>query len=269
MERRTFISAAVALGATGILCGCARISPDQLAATALPSASLAPLPVTAPGPQLIAFDPGRISRAGVPSGPIYGLPDSNTDVIAWTVDDGFGDEVTQAYARFVADSGIRMTFFVCAEAPGWSNSAPILRPLVESGQVQIANHTRTHSNLLSLSDAEIQKDLLDNNALIGNIFGVDSRPYFRPPFGKYDDRVAAAAAAVGYTVPVLWNATLSDAGEIPPETLMSFADRYMRSGNILLGHANFWPVTVLFPRLVGVLEDRNLMAVTLNDIYGA
>lgn len=269
MDRRTFISAAVALGATGLLCGCARISPEQLAATALPAASLAPLPVTAPGPQVIAFDPGRISRAGVPSGPIYGLPDSSTDVIAWTVDDGFGDEVTQAYARFVADSGIRMTFFVCAEAPGWSHSAPILRPLVETGQVQIANHTRTHSNLLNLSDAEIQQDLLDNNALIGNLYGVDSRPYFRPPFGKYDDRVAVAAAAVGYTLPVLWNATLSDAGEIPPETLMSFADRYMRNGNILLGHANFWPVTSLFPRLVGVLEERNLMTVTLNDVYGA
>jgi peptidoglycan/xylan/chitin deacetylase (PgdA/CDA1 family) len=268
MDRRTFISAAVALGATGLLCGCARVSPEQLA-DALPQASLAPLPVTAPGPQLIPFDPSRISRQRIPSGSIYSLPDTTTDVIAWTVDDGFGDEVTQAYARFVRDSGIRMTFFVCAEAPGWSNSAPILRPLVESGQVQIANHTRTHSNLLNLSDAEIQKDLLDNNALIRDIFGVDSRPYFRPPFGNYDDRVAAAAAAVGYTVPVLWNATLSDAGEIPPETLMSFADRYMRSGNILLGHANFWPVTVLFPRLVGVLEDRNLMTVTLNDIYGA
>lgn len=251
------------------MCGCARLSPDQLAAAALPVASLAPLPVTAPGPQAIAFDPSRISRQSVPNGSIYELPNDNTDLIAWTVDDGFGDEVTQAYARFVRDSGIRITFFVCAEAPGWSHSAAILRPLVESGQVQIGNHTRTHSNLLNLSDAEIQKDLLDNNALIGNLFGVDSRPYFRPPFGNYDDRVAAAAASVGYTVPVLWNGTLSDSGEIPPETLMSFADRYMRSSNILLGHANFWPVTVLFPRLVGVLEDRDLMTVTLNDVYGA
>ncbi len=268
MERRTFISAAVALGATGLLCGCAGVSPDQVV-DALPEATLAPLPVTAPGPQVIPFDAARIVRQPVPSGSIYGLPEANNDVIAWTVDDGFGDEVTQAYARFVADSGIRMTFFVCAEAPGWSNSAPILRPLVETGQVQIANHTRTHSNLLNLSDAEIQKDLLDNNALIGNLYSVDSRPYFRPPFGNFDSRVAAAAAAVGYTVPVLWNGTLSDSGEIPPETLMSFAERYVRAGNILLGHANFWPVTALFPRLVGLLEDRNLMTVTLNDVYGA
>ena len=268
MERRTLISAAVALGAAGLMCGCARVSTEQLV-DALPQATLAPLPVTAPGPQVIPFDASRIVKQPVPNGSIYGLPESNTDVIAWTVDDGFGDEVTQAYARFVADSGVRITFFVCAESPGWSHSAPILRPLVETGQVQIANHTRTHSNLLNLSDAEIQRDLLDNNALIGNLFGVDSRPYFRPPFGNYDDRVAAAAAAVGYTVPVLWNGTLSDAGEIPPETLMSFADRYMRSGGILLGHANFWPVTVLYPRLVGVLEERNLMTVTLNDVYGA
>ena len=142
MERRTLISAAVALGAAGVMCSCARVSSEQHA-EALPQATLAPLPVTAPGPQVIPFDPARITRQPVPGGPIYDLPDANSDVIAWTVDDGFGDEVTQAYARFVADSGVRMTFFVCAESPGWSHSAPVLRPLVESGQVQIANHTRT------------------------------------------------------------------------------------------------------------------------------
>ena len=269
MDRRTFISSAVGLGATALWCGCARLSPSDLAATALPQASLGPLPVTAPGPQVIPFDAGRIVRQGVPSGPIYGLPEGSKDIVAWTVDDGFNSDVTVAYAEFVRDSGIRMSFFVCGKAESWANAAPILRPLVESGQVQMANHTHMHSNLLNLSDGQIQADLMENHEIIRGLFGVDAKPYFRPPFGFYDDRVAAAAAGVGYTVPVLWNATLSDSGEIPPPTLMQFADRYMKADNIVLGHANAWPVTTLYPQLLRILEDRNLMAVTLNDVYGA
>jgi peptidoglycan/xylan/chitin deacetylase (PgdA/CDA1 family) len=269
MDRRTFISSAVGLGATALLCGCARLSPSDLAATALPQASLGPLPVTAPGPQVIPFDASRIIRQGVPRGSIYGLPAGSKDIVAWTVDDGFNTDVTISYAEFVRDSGIRMSFFVCGKASSWAQVAPILRPLAESGQVQMANHTHMHSNLLNLTDGQIQDDLMTNDGIIRSLFGVDAKPYFRPPFGFYDDRVAAAAAAVGYTVPVLWNGTLSDAGLIPPETLMQFADRYMKSDNIVLGHANYWPVATLFPSLLRILEDRNLMAVTLNDVYGA
>lgn len=205
----------------------------------------------------------------MPSGTLYGLDSPGTGLIAWTVDDGFDEQVTKSYAEYVRDTGMRITFFVCAAAPGWTTAQPILQPLIESGQVQIANHTRTHADLVTQSDAEIQDTLMTNNELIKNLYGVDPRPFFRPPFGSYDERVVRAAAGVGYTVPVMWNGTLSDSGAIPPETLMTFADRYMTDGTILLGHANAWPVTVLYPRLTKMLEDRNLMSVTLNDIYRA
>jgi peptidoglycan/xylan/chitin deacetylase (PgdA/CDA1 family) len=123
--------------------------------------------------------------------------------------------------------------------------------------------------MVDATDDFIREDLMRNHDEITRIFGVDARPYFRPPFGVYDARVADVAASVGYTVPVLWDGTLSDSGFIEPELLVDFASRYMEAGRILLGHANQSPVLTVFPELVGILEDRGLVTVTLNDVYRA
>jgi peptidoglycan/xylan/chitin deacetylase (PgdA/CDA1 family) len=131
----------------------------------------------------------------------------------------------------------------------------------------MANHTWTHSDLLTLDDVAIQQDLMINDDFIRATFGVEAKPYFRPPFGRYDDRVVAAAAAIGYTVPVLWYGSLSDAGEIPPDILLQYAREWLLPQHIVIGHANFSPVTTVFPQLAQVIADRGLQPVTLDDVW--
>ena len=269
MHRRSFIAGVAGVGITGVLAACAPLRSGLGAdAEILPSGWLAPLPAANPGPQILPIDPA-MPRFSKPSGSIYSLPSSVGNPIAWTVDDGWGSDVVEAYANFARDTGARITFFMCGKASSWSKSAAILKPMVDTGQVQIANHTHNHIRMVDASDDQIRAELMSNHDVITQLFGVDARPYFRPPYGVYDDRVARVAASVGYTVPVLWNATLSDSGEIDPEILLSFADRYMQAGNILLGHANYWPVTTVFRQLTGILEDRGLATVTLNDVFAA
>ncbi|MFZ4078274.1 MAG: polysaccharide deacetylase family protein [Microbacteriaceae bacterium] len=268
MLRRTFVAAATGAAVTAVLAACAPMRAVVNVTDSLPSGFLGDLPVAAPGPQILPLDPA-MPTSSVPSGPIYSLPDNVGNAIAWTVDDGFGAEVVDGYAEFARRSGARLTFFICGKAPGWEDAANKLKPLVESGQVQIANHTHSHFRMVDATDDFIREDLMRNHDEITRIFGVDARPYFRPPFGVYDARVADVAASVGYTVPVLWDGTLSDSGFIEPELLVDFASRYMEAGRILLGHANQSPVLTVFPELVGILEDRGLVTVTLNDVYRA
>lgn len=262
------MAAATGMGVSAFLAACAPTKGEVETVQALPSGFLGDLPVAAPGPQILPLDPA-MPTFPVPSGSIYSLPSAVGNAIAWTVDDGFGADVVDGYAEFAKRSGARITFFICGKAPGWADAADKLRPLVESGQVQIANHTHSHFRMVDATDDFIREDLMRNHDEIVKIFGVDARPYFRPPFGVYDDRVASVAASVGYTVPVLWDGTLSDSGLIEPSLLVDFASRYMEAGNILLGHANQWPVVSVFPELVGILEDRGLVTVTLNDVFRA
>lgn len=224
----------------------------------------APAPETAPEPPAAP----QIPKYDLPDEPIFSLPEDIGDYLAWTVDDGADPDVTMAYAQFAEQTGTRLTFFVNGVyEDSWRDAAPVLAPLIASGQVQIANHTLTHASLTDASDAAIQDELMRNHEVIEDIFGVDARPYYRPPYGYRDERTDAAAAAVGYTAPVMWYGSLGDSGLLTPEVLMGEADKWLLPGHIVLGHANAPTVTGLFPQLLDILAERNLQTVTLDDVY--
>ncbi|WP_223263275.1 polysaccharide deacetylase family protein [Arthrobacter sp. NamB2] len=202
----------------------------------------------------------------LPPGAITGLP-SSEQVLAWTVDDGSDSEVVRLYIEFARRSGTRLTFFLNGSYPGWSEHAEDLRPLVASGQVQLGNHTWSHAALTGLSDADIVAELQRNHEFISSTFGVDPRPYYRPPYGYRDHRTDAAAASIGYTSPVMWYGSLADSSLRSDQEIIDLAQQWFRPAHIVIGHLNFVPVTRVFPELQQIIADRGLTTVTLNDIF--
>ena len=108
-------------------------------------------------------------------------------------------------------------------------------------------------------------ELQRNHDFIADLFGVDARPYFRPPFGFHDERVDAIAADLGYTVPTLWYGSLADSAEIPAEKIVELATEWFQPQHIVIGHLNWLPVTTVFDRLRALVVERGLTTVTLND----
>ncbi|MGR0318442.1 polysaccharide deacetylase family protein [Agromyces sp. ZXT2-3] len=213
------------------------------------------------------FPAPELARVAVPAGALTELPSDAGPVMAWTVDDGTDSSVVGAYTAFAAARGIRLTYFVNGTYPSWDENADAIRPLVERGQIQLANHTWSHPDLTTLSDAEIQWQLQHNHDYLQTVYGVDARPFFRPPYGLHDARVDAAAAEVGYTVPTLWYGSLGDSGAIPEQQIVDLADEWFAAGRIVIGHLNHDPVTRVFPRLEQFLDERGLQTVTLNDVF--
>lgn len=187
--------------------------------------------------------------------------------MAWTVDDGSNSEVLARYLAFAKESGVRLTFFLNGSFPAWTENAAALAPLVASGQIQLANHTWSHPDLTSLSDAQIIEDLQINHDFIASTYGVDARPFYRPPFGYRDERTDAAAASIGYTCPVLWYGSLADSGLITEQQVLEFATTWFLPQHIVIGHVNHLPVTNVFPQLLDLLTSRGLTTVTLNDVF--
>ncbi|MHB1172619.1 MAG: polysaccharide deacetylase family protein, partial [Lacisediminihabitans sp.] len=134
-------------------------------------------------------------------------------------------------------------------------------------QVQLANHTWSHPSMLKLSDSGVVQELSRNDDFIRKTYAVDPKPYFRPPFGFHDARVDRVAASIGYSTPVLWYGSLSDSGPITVDQLKGFADKWMLPQHIVIGHANFLPVTQCFDYLVELIRSRGLQPVTLNDVF--
>ncbi|NQX26417.1 polysaccharide deacetylase family protein [Microbacteriaceae bacterium VKM Ac-2854] len=271
MRRRDLLTLASAVPLTA-LAGCAaQATPDPTTAT--PTHTPRPTPATAqtaapvPTPTPTAVAP-QIEKIALP-GPGQGLYDVGVDgdYLMWTVDDGGDAEVIRRYAEMARDSGTRLVFFPNAKYSGWAESADILRPLVESGQVQIGNHTYSHADLTSLTDQGIIDELTRNDNELSAIFGVSTKPYYRPPFGYRNDHTDAVAASIGFTTPVMWYGSLSDSGLITEQQVLDFADQWFLAGHLIIGHANFLPVTEVFPQLLQLLKDRGLQTVTLDDVY--
>lgn len=201
------------------------------------------------------------------TGPQTGLPGEGK-YIAWTVDDGADPEVVRAYAEFAHRTGTRLTFFINGQYPAFKQHRDLLLPLVKSGQLQIANHTYSHAALTSLTDEQIVHELTRNDEEIVRLFGVSSKPYFRPPYGYYDERVLAAAASCGFTRPVLWYGSLADSSNISSAEVYAYAEKYALAQHIVIGHLNYRGVVSELDHIRALLDRRGLMTVTIRDYYG-
>jgi len=195
------------------------------------------------------------------------LPKSDSPQIAWTVDDGCSAESIDSYIQLATENDLRFTFFVYSEMAPWKSQAEVLRPLVDSGQIQLANHSHTHRDLTTLSQTEIKKDLMKCHSFIQKTYGVDARPYFRAPYGALNSKVIEAAAQVGYTRPVSWSSSLVDMPKQTTNGLLGHADICFKDGNIVLSHSNNLVVSKNFEALLALINERNLSLVTLNDVF--
>ena len=208
---------------SGSASGSASASPSASSAAA-PSATGTASPTAAASKtaSATATSSNPVPEARAWDGPQTGLPGEGK-YIAWTVDDGADPEVVRAYAEFSRRTGTRLTFFINGQYPAFRQHRDLLLPLVKSGQLQIANHTYSHAALTSLTDEQIVQELTRNDEEIRRLFGVSSKPYFRPPYGYYDARVLAAAASCGFTRPVLWYGSLADSSNISSAEVYAYA----------------------------------------------
>jgi len=204
---------------------------------------------------------------GVPSTIVHGP--AGTRQVAWTVDDGIDPGCVASYVAFAQRSATSLTFNPNGYlAVNWQPHAPVLRDLIAAGQVQIGNHTFSHPNLLTLSDQAVADEIERNETWIENTFGVTARPWLRPPYGYHDDRTDAIAGELGYTKIMMWNGSFGDSTPISSTQLLGLAIQYLEPGTIMIGHANYPTIEPLFGQILGIIHQRGLEPVTLDQMFG-
>jgi peptidoglycan/xylan/chitin deacetylase (PgdA/CDA1 family) len=198
---------------------------------------------------------------------ISGLP-GTAPALALTIDDGTNTEVVAAFVALAARTGIRLTFFPNGRYRSWQDNAAALRPLVDSGQVALGNHTWSHPDVTTLDERALTEEIRRNQQFLWSTYGVRT-PFFRPPYGAHNARTDAVAADLGHPTIALWNGTLGDFTVVSPAQLVAAARRWFTAGRIVIGHANHRPVAAVFGELLGLVEERKLQTVTLADVWAA
>jgi peptidoglycan-N-acetylglucosamine deacetylase len=237
---------------------------------------------TLAGVGLARFDVGaqpRVARAAAqPSsvlavrmplpggGELSSIP-GDSNLLALTLDDGVNSDVVRLYTQFAKDTGVRLTYFVNGVYRSWTENRDLLRPLVESGQIQLGNHTWSHPDLATLPKGKVADQLRHNQQFLLRNYGVDARPYYRPPYGSHNPVVDAVATGLGYSVPTMWSGSLEDQNIIGEDEIVKMANKYFNPQAIVIGHLNHLPVTHVYGQLVDVIRSRDLRTVTLDDVF--
>lgn len=205
-------------------------------------------------------------RLAPPNGVLTVLPPGGNQ-LALTVDDGASVSVVGAFAQFCRDSGTRLTFFVNGANASWSVNAPALRPMVDSGQIQMANHSWSHPYLDRLAPAAVADQIRRNADFLRNTYGTDGTPYFRPPYEVHNADIDRIAADQGYTTVTLWSTTIGDSLPENAASLLANAAAAFQPQQIVLAHANAPTITGCYGQLLDLIHSRNLQTVTLNDVF--
>ena len=267
LNRRRFLAALSIATVAGV--GMARCavggSPRTLAQASAGTPAEPPAP--APSPVGLLPPPPRSARVALPGGGVLNRLPGRGDLMALTLDDGVSSDVVRLYTQFAKDTAIRLTYFVNGRYASWTENLDLLRPLVESGQIQLGNHTWSHPDLTTISNGQISDELKRNHQFLMRTYGIDARPYFRPPYGRHNAVVDAVAADLGYRVDTLWSGSLEDQNVVTEDYILKMADKYFTPQTIVIGHLNHLPVTHVYGQLVDLIRSRGLRTVTLNDVF--
>lgn len=183
--------------------------------------------------------------------------------------DGGAPGNASAYLDILRAHGLHAAWFVTGD---FAQANPgIVQRVVADGH-DLGNHTVDHPDLISppRSDAFICWELTRADQLISAAVGggISTRPFFRPPYGDYNDQVRELAAHLGYRTiywsidPRDWDSTTT-AQDIVNRVLDS---PNLKPGAIILMHVNSPHEAQALPTVIAGLEQKGYTIVPLSQL---
>ncbi len=150
----------------------------------------------------------------------------------------------RGYAESILDTlaaeGISASFGMTGQ---WAQANPDLIARIVAEGHQLINHTWDHRSFTGLSDgrgglnaAQIQSELDRTENLLLDQTGKSTKPFFRPPYGDYNDAALAATYSDGYLYSMMWTVDSGGWRRIPAGQIVDRCLRLAEPGAIILMH---------------------------------
>lgn len=209
-------------------------------------------------------------RGGAPQHPTAAEIDcgpAKQPLVALTFDAGSSPTPTPAILQALADADLRCTFFLTGE---WTAHNPKLVRRIAAAGHELGNHTYSHPDLRRLGASAVARELERTDALVREVAGRGTRPYFRPPFGARDRRVLREAARCGYRC-VYWTTDSLDSvrAGITPRQIERRVLTRVHPGSIILMHCGSAATAQALPHLLAALQQKGYRVVTVGELMRA
>ena len=139
-----------------------------------------------------AADPGAPELLKKYNGAYIG--DINKKEIYLTFDEGYENGYTPKILDVLKVNNVKAVFFITG--PYLKDHQDLVRRMIEEGHT-VGNHTIHHPSLPSLSEQDVEEEVLGLDRAFHEKFGKNMK-YLRPPKGEYNEKTLAITNALGY-----------------------------------------------------------------------
>ncbi len=219
---------------------------------------------------------------------------TNEKILALTFDAGSAAYGADSIISILASKNIKLTFFLTGR---FIRKFPhIVQNLVENNH-ELANHTLNHPHLTSYEENGVQNlreninrsfifsQLIRTDSLLFSGFSTHLKPYWRAPFGEYNQQILNWAAEAGYKH-VGWSPAcdtrdwMSDSEselyrtkEEIYEHLIELESKGLLKGSIILMHLHSErkedAAYKILAKLIDTLHKKNYKIVTISELIHA
>lgn len=162
---------------------------------------------------------------------------NNTDKFIYlTFDEGYEAGYTTQILDTLKENNVKATFFITAH---YLNTQPeLVKRMIDEGHI-VGNHTVNHKSMPSLTEEQINSEVMDLHKAIYEKFQYEMK-YIRPPMGEFSEKTLSVTNSLGYKT-VMWSFAYEDWNEDKQPDEASSKQKILdnvHNGEIMLLHGN-------------------------------
>ena len=157
-------------------------------------------------------------------------------VIYLTFDEGYEAGYTAQILDILKAHDVKATFFITSHY--LNTASELVERMINEGHI-VGNHTCSHPSMPSITDEEIEKELMQLHQAVYEKFNYEMK-YMRPPKGEFNERTLKKTAELGYET-VMWSFAYCDWDEKKQpsiEEAKKIIINNFHNGEIMLLHPN-------------------------------
>ena len=137
----------------------------------------------------------------------------------------------------------------------------------------VGNHSWDHPDFRTLTTAQMVSEITRTEAAIAPLAGQSTKPWFRPPYGGWNDAVRTGVATAGWRHLVMWDVDTidwkpeSDGGPTTSD-IVAMVQANAQGGSIVLMHLGGYNTLDALPGILAALQAKGLQPVTLGEMFG-
>lgn len=193
--------------------------------------------------------------------------------VALTFDAGADKGYASDILDLLRDEGIHATFGMTGQ---WASEHPeLVQRMVAEGH-QLINHTWDHASLTGantglppMTPEQVTQELTDTANLVRDITGgYELRPYFRPPYGDYDEASLGYLYDNGYYLSIWWTCDTHGWDGWGSEKIIDYCTTNISQHEILLLHVGAAAAGDFeaLPGLIDFFRDNGYTFVTIEQM---